>query len=330
MSNFLMHLQISHLTRYEYDWNVQLLPHLIFLRPRENPLLKINDFTLTFSPGASLHWMRDDFDNLPASAQFSTNTSTLEIRSECLVTTSDTPPFEFLVRDYAMTFPFTYEPLHRFNLTIYLTPPESGTQTALLCWLDEGFTIRPRETVAWLFALNQWIHRMVEYRRRDEPGIQSSLTTIALRSGSCRDLAVLLVECARTVGLAARFVSGYMYDPAASGDGSMHAWVEVFLPGAGWRSLDPTHGIFCNNAYVPVAHAVVAESVNPIQGAFFSTSPALARMATNVSIQPVAMVADDRNRVGRPAAQATQSTLLELPKWRRVGEHPIAQVQKQG
>jgi len=285
-----MHLEISHLTRYDYDREVQLLPHLLYMRPRENPLLQVNRFAFSFQPEAKVAWMRDDFDNLPASAQFSVNAATLEIRSECAVTTTDTPPFDFLVRDYAMAFPFAYEPLHRFNLSIYLTPPVGATQDALRRWLGERFSDQPKETVAWLFALNQMICRNLSYRRRDEPGIQTALTTITLGTGSCRDFAVLLVECARTLGVAARFVSGYMFDPASNGTaaGSMHAWTEVFIPGAGWIGMDPTHGIFCQNAYVPVAHAVVAESVNPIQGSFFSAVPAVATLTTDVRVRQLA------------------------------------------
>lgn len=284
-----MHLQISHQTRYDYDHDVQFLPHLLYVRPRENPLLQVNGFAFTFLPEAKIAWMRDDFDNLPASAQFAVNAATLEIHSECTVTTTDTPPFDFLVRDYAMTFPFAYEPLHRFNLSIYLTPPVEATQRALRRWLEVNFTNQPKETVSWLFALNQIICKALSYRRRDEPGIQPALTTITLGTGSCRDFAVLLVECARTLGIAARFVSGYMYDPASNGSasGSMHAWTEVFLPGAGWIGMDPTHGIFCQNAYVPVAHAVVAESVNPIQGSFFSAIPATAKLTSDVRVRQV-------------------------------------------
>ena len=284
-----MQLEISHLTRYEYDREVQLLPHLLYMRPRENPLLQVNRFAFSFEPNAKVAWMRDDFDNLPASAQFSANAATLIIRSECTVTTTDTPPFDFLVRDYAMTFPFAYEPLHRFNLSIYLTPPEIAAQDALKRWLQGCFTERPKETVAWLFRLNQIISRNLTYRRRDEPGIQTALSTITLGTGSCRDFAVVLVECARTLGMAARFVSGYMFDPAVDGSaaGSMHAWAELFLPGAGWIGLDPTHGIFCQNAYVPVAHAVVAESVNPIQGAFYSAVPAVAKLTSDVRVHQV-------------------------------------------
>jgi transglutaminase-like putative cysteine protease len=281
-----MKLSISHHTRYEYDREVQLLPHLLYVRPRENPLLQVNHFSFTFQPGAQVHWMRDDFDNLPASVNFSACSATLDILSECTVATADTPPFDFLVRDYAATFPFVYEPLHRFNLSIYLTP-SAGAAAALGRWLDQHFTNRPRETVAWLLAFNQSICRGLCYRRRDEPGIQTALATIALGTGSCRDFAALLVECARTLGIAARFVSGYMLDPADGGAtaGAMHAWVEVYLPGAGWIGLDPTHGLFCHNGYVPVAHAVVAESVNPIQGSFFSAVPATARLTSDVRVR---------------------------------------------
>jgi len=284
-----MHLQISHLTRYEYDREVQLHPHLLYLRPRENPLLQVNRFAFTFQPEAKVAWMRDDFDNLPASAQFTARASTLVISSEFAVTTTDTPPFDFLVRDYATTFPFAYEPLHRFNLSIYLTPPDAAVQVALRSWLDARFTARPKETVAWLFALNQVICRNLTYKRRDEEGIQTALQTITLGTGSCRDFAVVLIECARTLGVAARFVSGYMFDPSTNGSaaGSMHAWTEVFLPGAGWIGIDPTHGIFCQNAYVPVAHAVVAESVNPIQGSFFSAVPAVAKLTSDVRVHQV-------------------------------------------
>ncbi len=282
-----MKLSISHHTRYEYDREVQLLPHLLYVRPRENPLLQVNHFGFTFQPHAQVHWMRDDFDNLPASVTFTALSVLLDVRSECAVTTTDAAPFDFRVRDYATNFPFAYEPLHRFNLSIYLAPPEVAAQPALRRWLEEHFTNRPRETVPWLLAFNQCLSRSLSYRRRDEPGIQTALATIALGTGSCRDFAALLVECARLLGIAARFVSGYMFDPADNGAsaGAMHAWVEVFLPGAGWIGLDPTHGLFCHNAYVPVAHAVVAESVNPIQGAFFSAVPATARLTTDVRVR---------------------------------------------
>ena len=281
-----MNLHISHLTRYVYDREVAFHPHLLYLRPRENPLLRVNDFKFTFQPFAKVDWMRDDFDNLPASAQFTLHSSVLEIRSECSVVTADAQPFDFLVRDYAMSFPFKYEPLHRFNLGLYLALPSKEVLASLNAWLKERFIYRPTDTVGWLQALNQTINKNLSYGRRDEPGIQSAQLTVELGMGTCRDYAALLVACARTLGLAARFVSGYVFDPLNNGNlpGDMHAWVEVFLPGSGWRGLDPTYGIFCDNAYVPVAHAVVAESVNPIQGSFFSASPAVATLKSDVRV----------------------------------------------
>jgi transglutaminase-like putative cysteine protease len=284
-----VNLNISHTTCYTYDRPVEFQPHLLYLRPRENPLLKVERFDLIMSPTGTISWMRDDFDNLPASVQFAMEAPELKIRSECLVTTLDAAPFDFLVRDYARDFPFEYEPLHQFNLAIYLSKPPSEVQAALQAWLRSRFVKPPSDTVGWVFALNQAINQSLVYRRRDEPGIQSPLETIGHNSGSCRDYASLLVACARTLGLAARFVSGYAYDanldPRLTGD--MHAWVEIFLPGAGWRGVDPTYGIFCHNAYVPVAHAVVAESINPIQGSYFSAQPATAELSIDVRIAPV-------------------------------------------
>jgi transglutaminase-like putative cysteine protease len=179
-----------------------------------------------------------------------------------------------------------YEPLHSFNLSIYLIPPRDSTQALLKEWLAQRFTSQPSDTVGWLFALNRLLFESIKYERRDAEGIQDTSMTLSRKMGACRDLAVLLVEIARTCGLAARFVSGYVYDAGRSDQNAdMHAWAEVFLPGAGWRGVDPTHGIFCDNAYVPVAHAVVAESVNPVQGSYVSLVPAKARLTAEVSVR---------------------------------------------
>lgn len=282
-----MRLDISHQTRFDYDREVLLGPHLLYLRPRENPLLQVRQFQLDLSPKADVDWMRDDFDNLPASIRFSTPTSHAEIHSTCSVTTADIQPFDFMVRDYATHFPFAYEPLHRHNLGIYLAPPDQSTQLALKTWVQSHYAKQPGDTVAWLFGLNQALSATLAYGRRDEPGIQTPLVTTELGSGTCRDYAVLFIAIARTLGMAARFVSGYLFDPnqGEGSPGDMHAWVEVFIPGAGWRALDPTHGIFCDNGYVPVAHAVLAESVNPVQGSFSSAAPAVARLSTRVEVR---------------------------------------------
>ena len=284
-----MKLEITHTTRYQYDSLVVFQPHLIYLRPRENSLLQVKSFDLELKPSGTVHWMCDDFDNLPATIRFGLMSDVLEISSKCIVETTDLPPFDFLVRDYAQNMPFEYEALHLANLSQYLALPPVETQKALSDWLESRFIYRPTDTVAWLLALIQTLNANVRYERRDEAGIQEPLETIQLNSGSCRDYATLFIECARTLGVAARFVSGYVYDPNLDPNqpGDMHAWAEVFLPGAGWRGIDPTYGLFCNNYYVPVAHAVVAESVNPIQGSFTSTQPVTSTMTSDVRVRAI-------------------------------------------
>ncbi len=283
-----MNLEIQHVTRYIYDRQVELRPHLLYLRPRAHPGMEVHQFALTLHPAAEVQWMRDDFDNLPASVRFLTSATELVISARTLVTTSDAPPFDFLVRDYARHHPFVYESLHAFNLAVYRVPPPEVAQHALRTWMGSSSEAPPRETVAWLWALNRRVKDSFRYLRREQPGIQDSMTTLRLGSGSCRDYAAFMIDCLRISGFAARFVSGYQYDSAVAEKAmSMHAWVEVFLPGAGWKGLDPTNGLLCDATYVPVAHAAVAESVNPIQGSYYSREPATACLKASVSLRQV-------------------------------------------
>ncbi|MBL9206648.1 MAG: transglutaminase family protein [Opitutaceae bacterium] len=280
-----MKLHVSHFTRYEYDRPVALSPHLLYLRPRETPHLRVNNFGFDISPSAKLTWTRDSHDVLLAWAYFREPASVLSIRSEFDVETYDTNPFDFFLLPYASETPFNYEELERFNLSPYLAPPFAETREMLKQWLRDHLVDPPADTVPHLHALNQAVYTFLTYQRREEHGIQSSRTTLELGSGACRDYAVLLVELCRTLGLAARFVSGYLYAPPSDNhrsSGAMHAWAEVYLPGAGWKGLDPTHGVFCDDAFIPVAHAAVAESVNPIQGTLYSPHSVASRMQTDV------------------------------------------------
>jgi transglutaminase-like putative cysteine protease len=282
-----MKIHVSHLSRYEYDREVSFSPHLLYMRPRENPLLRVNSFGFNISPEAKVIWTRDSHDNLLAWAHFWERSPTLSIRSEFVVETFDVNPFDFILKPYALTFPFEYESLYAFNLTPYLAPPFPETRAALLNWLDEHFVDRPKETVPFLVALNNLVHQTLIYKRRDERGIQPSLTTLQLGTGSCRDYAVLFIELCRTLGIAARFVSGYLFDPATDSPsaGAMHAWTEVYLPGGGWKGIDPTHGIWCDDAFVPVAHAAVADSVNPIQGSYYAPEPVPSKLTHSVLVE---------------------------------------------
>lgn len=283
-------LRVSHLTRYEYDHEVGFSPHILYLRPREGAQLRLLRHHLSVQPEARLSHVRDPHDNNFAWAHFWERADCLNIRSEFEVENTLTNPFDFILKPYAFAFPFTYEPVFDFALGPYLAPPFDDTQARLRAWLDAEFPVadRPAETVPFLTALNTLLFQKLRYTRREERGIQPSTVTLDLGGGACRDYAVLLVELLRTLGLAARFVSGYMSAPPEDDHrtvGAMHAWAEVYLPGGGWRALDPTHGLWCDENFIPVAHAAQAESVNPIQGGIYSPTPVASRLRTDVIVE---------------------------------------------
>ena len=283
-----MKLRVSHLTRYEYDHEVGFSPHVLYLRPREFAQQRLLFHRLSVQPEAKLSHIRDAYDNNFAWAHFWERAACLNIRSEFEVEQTLTNPFDFILKPYACTFPFDYEPVFDFALGPYLAPPFDDTQSRLRAWLDEHFIDRPKETVPFLTALNSLLYQSLRYTRREERGIQPSTVTLDLGGGACRDYAVLFVELARTLGLAARFVSGYMFAPPDDNQrtaGAMHAWAEVYLPGGGWRGLDPTHGIWCDENFIPVAHAAQAEAVNPIQGGIYSPSPVASRLHADVVVE---------------------------------------------
>jgi transglutaminase-like putative cysteine protease len=288
-----MFLRLVHVTRCDYSEPVSFAPHALYLRPRETPRQRLHHHTLEITPTARRIATHDPLDNALDWAFFAPeNPATkLEFRSELLVETLDSNPFDFYLKPSALTFPFTYDATEQAALASYLTPRvDSPAPEFLRDWLGQRLSSAPTETVPYLMALTTAVQRALVYTRRDEQGVQSSAQTLARGTGSCRDYAVLLMELCRALGLAARFVSGYLYEPAASGarpafPPSMHAWAEVYLPGAGWRGLDPTRGIFCDDAFVRVAHAPVAEHVNPIQGTSYGSPSATAKLTTVLSVE---------------------------------------------
>lgn len=287
-----MFLRIKHLSRYDYSQPVSFAPHALYLRPAETPRQRLHHFVLTISPDARRIAASDALDNSIDWAYFPTGSTAdrLEFRTELLVETHDANPFDFFLRPSAVAYPFTYDPVDRLALAPCLAPRPDTPAPVLRAWLDQHLPSPPNETVPLLTALIMAVHRAFSYARREEEGIQSVPDTLAHGSGSCRDQAVFLIEVLRSLGLAARFVSGYLHEPVIPGPPglyptSMHAWTEVYLPGAGWRGLDPTRGIFCDDAFVPLAHAAVAESVSPIQGTFIGPSTVTSRLTTELNVE---------------------------------------------
>lgn len=263
--------KILHRTYYNFAGSVRLGPHTLRLRPREGHELRVEVAAVRTTPACSLRWNRDVEDNSVATATFDEPTSQLLIESEVVVQQYNEAPLDFLVADYAANYPFVYAAEDAPVLAPYLSvaaPPEERTRLAE--WVGGLWQAGERiQTYALLERLNARIHETLSYRVREEPGVQSPAETLARGTGSCRDWAYLFMEAARVLGVASRFVSGYLSSPPSNTNfGATHAWAEVFLPGVGWKGFDPTVGQLVGRDHIAVAVARLPESVPPVAGSF--------------------------------------------------------------
>jgi transglutaminase-like putative cysteine protease len=262
--------RILHRTYYTFSSEVQLGPHVLRLRPREDHEVRIESATLTITPTAMLRWHRDVEDNSVAIATFDTPASQLQIESDVVIQQFNAEPLDFLVDEEAVDYPFAYAGEDQPVLSPYMDGSRRSNADPLVAWVETIW--RPGEriqTYALLQRLCVSIYERLSYRVREEPGVQDAVETLALGTGSCRDYAALFIEAARCLGLAARFVSGYLQaEPSAFNYGATHAWAEVYLPGAGWKGFDPSIGEMAGAQHIPVAVARLPESVPPVAGSF--------------------------------------------------------------
>nr|WP_321469207.1 transglutaminase family protein [uncultured Desulfobulbus sp.] len=262
--------KILHRTYYTFSGVVRLGPHFLRLRPREDHELRIESSTLKITPPANLHWHREVEGNSVAIATFDLPTHQLSIESEIVIQQYNESPLDFLVADYATHYPFSYQPDDNILLAPYMAFSEDTTSNQLASWIANVW--RPGEqiqTYTLLKRIGACIARSLSYRRREDPGVQTWQQTLTNGNGSCRDFAVLFMEAARCLGLASRFVSGYLHAPPSATDfGATHAWAEVYLPGAGWKGFDPTIGELAGTDHIAVAVARLPESVPPVAGTY--------------------------------------------------------------
>ena len=262
--------KILHRTYYTFSGVVRLGPHFLRLRPREDYELRIESSNLKITPPANLHWHREVEGNSVAIATFDLPTRRLSIESEIIIQQYNESPLDFLVADYATHYPFSYQPDDNILLAPYMAFPEDKTRNQLTAWIANVW--QPGEqiqTYTLLQRIGAYIPQTLSYRLREDPGVQTWQQTLANNNGSCRDFAVLFMEAARCLGLASRFVSGYLHaPPSATNFGATHAWAEVYLPGAGWKGFDPTIGEIAGTDHIAVAVARLPESVPPVAGSF--------------------------------------------------------------
>jgi uncharacterized protein (DUF2126 family) len=267
---------LHHKTLYQYDRLVGLGPQLIRLRPAPHSRAPIKSYALTVKPdGHFLNWQQDPFGNWLARCVFPEKVREFSIEVDLTLEHAIINPFDFFVEPYAEQFPFAYEPALRNDLAPYLKTSKPGPL------LRDYLADVPAQgaTVNFLVGLNQKLSQHVSYLIRMAPGVQTPEETLALRSGSCRDSSWLLVQIARNLGLAARFVSGYLVQlkpdlKALDGPSGtdrdftdLHAWAEIYLPGAGWIGFDPTSGLLCGEGHIPLAATPNFGTAAPITGA---------------------------------------------------------------
>jgi uncharacterized protein (DUF2126 family)/transglutaminase-like putative cysteine protease len=307
-------VSIEHRTEYRFDRPVELGPHEVRLRPAPHATTPIEAYSLTVQPGDhALNWQQDAFSNHVARVSFPRGTTATELAFEVGVVAELAPsnPFDFHLAPDAETWPPRYDEATRRALAPFFgqEPDAAGTPR-----LYERFTVagrRTEDTPAFLVALNAALCDEIAYTTREEEGVQTPEQTLALARGSCRDSAWLLVTLLRGLGAAARFTSGYLVqlEPGGAGPDSdsvdLHAWAEVFVPGAGWIGLDPTSGLLTAEGHIPLASAADPAEAAPVIG---SHSEGLGTLTHTMAVARVGQDPDPE----RPYAEETWQQILAV------------------
>ena len=271
-----IHVALNHKTHYRYDRLMTLSPHVLRLRPAPHCRTPIEAYSLTIKPeNHFINWQQDPFGNYQARLVFPERADELYIEVDVVADMTVINPFDFFVEEYAEKYPFKYKEQEARELIPYLELKENGP--LLQAWLSKIDRSELR-MVDFLVMLNQQLREDINYNIRMEPGVQTCEETLQLALGSCRDSSWLLVQALRHLGLAARFVSGYLVQLTAdikALDGpsgpeqdftDLHAWAEVYIPGAGWIGLDPTSGLFAGEGHIPLACTPDPGSAAPVTG----------------------------------------------------------------
>ncbi|MCX7280609.1 MAG: transglutaminase family protein [Alphaproteobacteria bacterium] len=275
---------ITHRTEYQYSQPVMLGPHRLMLRPRESRDLKLLTYQITTTPPSTISWAQDVFDNTIATATFEKPSDRLVINSAASLEHSSAAWPIFPIAANAINYPFSYSPAERTDLGALLSPQYDDPMGRLSSWAAGFVRSNPTDTLALLKDLNAGITGIASYQAREDEGTQPPGRTLDMGRGSCRDFAVLFVEAARLLGVGARVVSGYLFNPAlVDTDSTTHAWAEVFVPGAGWVSFDPTNRQMGSFNLIPVAVARDLAQVMPVAGSFTGAGAARLTIAVRVS-----------------------------------------------
>ena len=287
-------LTINHKTEYRYARPVAFGEHRIMLRPLQGHDLHVLATQLLIEPEPmSLRWIHDVFGNSVAIATFDERADTLTFTATSTVEHNPAEDFALTTDDHAFFYPFFYNDEEYPDLVQYVTPQYGDPQGDLSAWARQFLDAEaPTPTFKILSGMTHGIRKAFTYRKRHAHGTQHPLDTLQLKSGTCRDYAMFMIEALRRLGIAARFVSGYIFIPRDGarghvGGGSTHAWVQVYLPSAGWIEFDPTNGIVGTRDLVRVAVARDPRQAIPLHGAYLGSPDAFVGMEVSINVVSV-------------------------------------------
>lgn len=284
---------IHHTTVYHFRRPVTLGPHRLQLRPREDRDLRVISADIAVTPFNALTWANDVFGNAIATASFPVPADRLSVESRVVLEHHAAPWPQFDIASWATAYPFRYSDDERRDLGALLALQHADPDGRLLTWAKGFIRSFPTDTLSLLKDLNAAISAWISYQERDAEGTQPPLATLDRGWGSCRDIALLLIEAARSLGFGARIVSGYLADRTgvagstigSQGRGSTHAWAEIYLPGAGWVTFDPTNRTVGGFSLIPVAVGRDISQVVPVSGSFIGVPDDFLGMTVDVEIQ---------------------------------------------
>jgi transglutaminase-like putative cysteine protease len=268
-------LTVRHATTYHYDAPVTFGPHRLMLRPRDSHDLRLVGAELALSPPGKLRWLHDVFGNSVALVDFEAPAAELSIVSTLTIERYALARLDFPIAPEAESYPFMHSADDRSDLGRLRERHYPDPRGLVEEWAKQFILETPANTFNLLATMNAAIRGSFGYHAREEEGTQTPVETLEKKSGTCRDYALLFIEAARALGFGARFVSGYLYDPALDGGeavqgaGATHAWAEIYLPGAGWVEFDPTNGLIAGENLIRVAVTRDPAQAVPIGGSFY-------------------------------------------------------------
>jgi transglutaminase-like putative cysteine protease len=282
-------LTIHHKTVYRYTHPVAFGEHRSMLRPRDSHDLRVIAYDLRIVPEPmSLRWIHDVFGNSVAIATFDERADTLSITSTATVEHNPAEEFALTPDDPAYFYPFLYDDEEFPDLLQFITPQYGDPNGELSAWARQFLDAEgPTPAFNILSGMTHGIREAFTYRKRHEQGTQHPLDTLQTESGTCRDYALFMIEALRRLGVAARFVSGYLFVPDGAGHlggGSTHAWVQVYLPSAGWIEFDPTNGIVGTRDLIRVAVARDPRQAIPLHGTYLGSADAFVGMEVSINV----------------------------------------------